>query len=127
MDKKELKEEVLNTAKLLGTLKGFKLLMLDTENKFVSTGVAPLIETPPACSWAVADADRVWVKSMPGPLPTGMLRNSSIEYASPTAPSVRRGLTMTVPPSGSPGSIVKLPRKRWERCRSKTLEASASP
>jgi len=40
MDKKELKEEVLNTAKLLGTLSGFKLLMLDTENKFVSTGVA---------------------------------------------------------------------------------------
>jgi len=40
MDKKELKEEVMNTAKMLGTLKGFKLLMLDTENKFVSTGVA---------------------------------------------------------------------------------------
>ena len=40
MDKKELKEEVLNTAKMLGTLGGFKLLMLDTENKFVSTGVA---------------------------------------------------------------------------------------
>jgi len=40
MDKKELKEEVLNTAKMLGTLSGFKLLMLDTENKFVSTGVA---------------------------------------------------------------------------------------
>jgi len=40
MDKKELKEEVLNTAKMLGTLQGFKLLMLDTENKFVSTGVA---------------------------------------------------------------------------------------
>merc|ERR1719393_797874 len=40
VDKKELKEEVLNTAKMLGTLQGFKLLMLDTENKFVSTGVA---------------------------------------------------------------------------------------
>ena len=40
MDKAELKEEVLNTAKMLGTLKNFKLLMLDTENKFVSTGVA---------------------------------------------------------------------------------------
>ena len=40
IDKKELKEEVLNTAKILGTLSGFKLLMLDTENKFVSTGVA---------------------------------------------------------------------------------------
>jgi len=39
-DKKELKEEVLQTAKLLGTLPAFKLLMLDTENKFVSTGVA---------------------------------------------------------------------------------------
>jgi len=39
-DKKELKEELLNTAKMLGTLSGFKLLMLDTENKFVSTGVA---------------------------------------------------------------------------------------
>ena len=31
---------MLNTAKMLGTLSGFKLLMLDTENKFVSTGVA---------------------------------------------------------------------------------------
>ena len=40
MDKKELKEEVLNTAKMLGSLSGFKLLMLDTENKFVSTGQA---------------------------------------------------------------------------------------
>ncbi len=40
MDKAALKEEVMNTAKLLGTLSGFKLLMLDTENKFVSTGVA---------------------------------------------------------------------------------------
>merc|ERR1719356_2215572 len=38
--KAELKEEVLNTAKMLGTLSGFKLLMLDTENKFVSTGLA---------------------------------------------------------------------------------------
>merc|ERR1719231_1937355 len=40
VDKKELKEEVLQTAKMLGTLPCFKLLMLDTENKFVSTGVA---------------------------------------------------------------------------------------
>jgi len=40
MDKKELKEEVLKTAKMLGMLPNFKLLMLDTENKFVSTGVA---------------------------------------------------------------------------------------
>ena len=39
-DKKELKEEVLNTAKMLGMQPNFKLLMLDTENKFVSTGVA---------------------------------------------------------------------------------------
>lgn len=40
MDKAALKEEVMNTAKVLGQLSGFKLLMLDTENKFVSTGVA---------------------------------------------------------------------------------------
>jgi len=40
MGKAALKEEVLNTAKLLGTLPSFKLLMLDTENKFVSTGLA---------------------------------------------------------------------------------------
>ena len=39
-DKKELKEEVLNTAKMLGMQPNFKLLMLDTENKFVSTGLA---------------------------------------------------------------------------------------
>merc|ERR1711998_649017 len=40
MNKDELKEEVLNAAKMLGMLPNFKLLMLDTENKFVSTGVA---------------------------------------------------------------------------------------
>ncbi|KAL1529130.1 hypothetical protein AB1Y20_000090 [Prymnesium parvum] len=40
MGKNELKEEVLKTAKVLGTLPNFKVLMLDTENKFVSTGVA---------------------------------------------------------------------------------------
>ena len=40
MDKAELKEEVIQTAKLLGSMSNFKLLMLDTENKFVSTGVA---------------------------------------------------------------------------------------
>ena len=40
MDKAELKEEVIQTAKLLGTMSNFKLLMLDTENKFVSTGQA---------------------------------------------------------------------------------------
>jgi magnesium chelatase subunit D len=39
-DKKALAEEVLNTARLLGTMKGFKMLVMDTENKFVSTGVA---------------------------------------------------------------------------------------
>ena len=40
MDKGELKEEVIQTAKLLGSMSNFKLLMLDTENKFVSTGQA---------------------------------------------------------------------------------------
>jgi len=40
MDKTALKDEVINTAKMLGTLAGFKLLMLDSENKFVSTGLA---------------------------------------------------------------------------------------
>ena len=40
MDKAELKEEVIQTAKLLGSMSNFKLLMLDTENKFVSTGQA---------------------------------------------------------------------------------------
>lgn len=36
--KEALKEEVLAMAKQLRALPGFKLLMLDTENKFVSTG-----------------------------------------------------------------------------------------
>mmetsp|Transcript_16172 Transcript_16172/g.20151 ORF Transcript_16172/g.20151 Transcript_16172/m.20151 type:complete len:808 (-) Transcript_16172:76-2499(-) len=35
-----LKEEVLATAKKLGALSGFNLLCIDTENKFISTGLA---------------------------------------------------------------------------------------
>lgn len=31
-------DEVLNTARALGVIPGFSLLMVDTENKFVSTG-----------------------------------------------------------------------------------------
>jgi magnesium chelatase subunit D len=40
MDKKALAEEVLNTSKMLGQMKSFKVLVMDTENKFVSTGFA---------------------------------------------------------------------------------------
>lgn len=39
-DREALKEELINTAKLLGSLPGFSLLMLDTESKFISTGLA---------------------------------------------------------------------------------------
>jgi len=39
-DRTALKEEVLNTAKSLRALNGFNLVVLDTENKFVSTGMA---------------------------------------------------------------------------------------
>jgi hypothetical protein len=39
-EKEALKEEVLNMARMIRTIGGFKLLMLDTENKFVSTGMA---------------------------------------------------------------------------------------
>jgi len=39
-DRAALKEELINTAKQLGSIQGFSLLMLDTENKFVSTGLA---------------------------------------------------------------------------------------
>jgi len=40
VDRAALKEEVLNTAKQLRGLSGFSMLVIDTENKFVSTGVA---------------------------------------------------------------------------------------
>jgi len=75
MDKKELKEEVLTTAKMLGTLSGFKLLMLDTENKFVSTGVAKEIAAaaqgkyhyiPKASEKAVANVASQAISSMRG-------------------------------------------------------------
>jgi len=39
-DKAALKEEVLAAARQLGSVPGFNLVMLDTENKFVSTGMA---------------------------------------------------------------------------------------
>jgi magnesium chelatase subunit D len=35
-----LKDEVLACAKKLGALQGFNLLCIDTENKFISTGLA---------------------------------------------------------------------------------------
>eukprot|EP00181_Compsopogon_caeruleus_P004023 CAMPEP_0184684250 /NCGR_PEP_ID=MMETSP0312-20130426/14523_1 /TAXON_ID=31354 /ORGANISM="Compsopogon coeruleus, Strain SAG 36.94" /LENGTH=723 /DNA_ID=CAMNT_0027137247 /DNA_START=85 /DNA_END=2257 /DNA_ORIENTATION=+ len=38
--KEELKQEVLNLCKQLAALPGFQLLCIDTENKFVSTGMA---------------------------------------------------------------------------------------
>lgn len=38
--RKYLKEEVLAFAKQLGVLPGFNLLCVDTENKFISTGLA---------------------------------------------------------------------------------------
>lgn len=38
--RKYLKEEVMATAKKLGVLPGFNLLCIDTENKFISTGLA---------------------------------------------------------------------------------------
>jgi len=38
--RKYLKEEVLACAKQMGALPGFNLLCIDTENKFISTGVA---------------------------------------------------------------------------------------
>jgi len=38
--RKFLKDEVLATAKKMGTLGGFNLLCIDTENKFISTGLA---------------------------------------------------------------------------------------
>merc|ERR1711871_658343 len=39
-DRQALKDELIDTAKQLGSIPGFSLLMLDTENKFVSTGLA---------------------------------------------------------------------------------------
>mmetsp|Transcript_11862 Transcript_11862/g.25750 ORF Transcript_11862/g.25750 Transcript_11862/m.25750 type:complete len:773 (-) Transcript_11862:42-2360(-) len=40
MDKKEMKEEILQLCTQIGSLGGFKLLCIDTENQFVSTGFA---------------------------------------------------------------------------------------
>ena len=43
----ELKDEVLKTATQLRALNGFSLVVLDTENKFVSTGMAKVSEEEP--------------------------------------------------------------------------------
>lgn len=55
MSKADLKEEVLNISKQIGALDGFSLLAIDTENKFVSTGVAK----------EIADAARGSYHSLP--------------------------------------------------------------
>jgi magnesium chelatase subunit D len=36
----KLKDEIITIAKQIGSMPAFKLLVIDTENKFVSTGVA---------------------------------------------------------------------------------------
>ena len=46
-DRKELKDEVLKTATQLRSLNGFSLVVLDTENKFVSTGMAKVRTSKP--------------------------------------------------------------------------------
>jgi magnesium chelatase subunit D len=43
--RKYLKEEVIACAKRLGSFPGFNLLCIDTENKFISTGLAKEIAT----------------------------------------------------------------------------------
>jgi magnesium chelatase subunit D len=40
MSKGDLRDEVLNISRRIGAMSGFSLLCIDTENKFVSTGVA---------------------------------------------------------------------------------------
>merc|ERR1712174_106707 len=40
VSRKYLKEEVIACAKKMGSLPGFNLLCVDTENKFISTGMA---------------------------------------------------------------------------------------
>jgi magnesium chelatase subunit D len=40
MSKSDLRDEVLNISRRIGAMSGFSLLCIDTENKFVSTGVA---------------------------------------------------------------------------------------
>merc|ERR1719316_1537540 len=75
MDKKALAEEVLNTSKMLGSMKGFKVLVMDTENKFVSTGFAKEIANasmgkyhyiPNASDKAVASVAASAISGMPG-------------------------------------------------------------
>lgn len=41
----KLKDEVITIARQIGAMPNFKLLVIDTENKFVSTGVAKEIAT----------------------------------------------------------------------------------
>lgn len=51
-DKKALKEELLATARQLRGLFGFNMVVLDTENKFVSTVRGPLFTSTPAVGLA---------------------------------------------------------------------------
>ena len=48
-----LKDEVLVLAKKLGMLPGFNLLCVDTENKFISTGLAQEIANSPTATGIV--------------------------------------------------------------------------
>lgn len=56
--RKYLKEEVIACAKKLGALPGFNLLCIDTENKFISTGIAKEIANAAAGKYhQIAKAD----------------------------------------------------------------------
>merc|ERR1712174_102589 len=53
-----LKDEVIASAKKLGVLPGFNLLCIDTENKFISTGIAKDIANAAASKYhQIAKAD----------------------------------------------------------------------
>jgi hypothetical protein len=97
--KNQQQEEVLNTARALGVLPGFSLLMVDTENKFVSTGACTHIRATGGGTGRHSQLDTYSTHSTPHNQPTNHHHPPTIAtYPNPKPPNQTTNHALTPPP-----------------------------